>query len=161
MAAAEPPVAWALRTMDLDSFFLRYFPPLLIAFWCAVCLVISHIGGWWSLSREYRATSDFIGEKWWFRSCGLRFGCSYNNALIVGADQSGLHLSCLVFLRVGHPPLYIPWHEITAKRERYFFVPVVTLRTRAKPDIPIRFSARFSHKIVASFQGRPPDALVL
>jgi hypothetical protein len=43
---------------------------------------------------------------------------NYNSVLHVGVQPEGLHLSVMALFRVGHPPLLIPWDEITDVRRR-------------------------------------------
>jgi hypothetical protein len=51
---------------------------------------------------------------------GLLFGlpCNYSFSLVLGSGPAGLHLATLRPFRPGHPPLFIPWRDITATVER-------------------------------------------
>ena len=49
------------------------------------------------------------------QSAAMRWLTHYNNVLTVGADSEGLFLVPFFLFRVGHPPLFVPWAEITAE----------------------------------------------
>jgi hypothetical protein len=47
---------------------------------------------------------------------------NYSACLTVGANNSGLYLAVFPLFRVGHPPLLIPWVDIsTSKSKRFWF----------------------------------------
>jgi hypothetical protein len=146
--------------VEFEDFVARYFLLVFVVFWCAISFVISLLGGWWFLASAYRAKSDFIGERWWFRSAGFGLA-NYENVLIVGANQAGLHLACIVPFRVGHPPLFIPWSELEMKHERFFLFRVVTLRANACPRVAIRFRSKFFAKVEEVIRGGQAKPLVV
>jgi hypothetical protein len=51
-----------------------------------------------------------------------------------------LRLSVLFPFRIGHPPIFIPWTDITAVRETWYFFPVVLLTLAKVPGVPIRLN---------------------
>lgn len=75
--------------------------------------ILALIGGWNRLSKRFRFRGTFYGETWPFRSARMRnlirFGC----ALTMGADESGLYMAVFPLFRICHPPLLIPWSEVS------------------------------------------------
>jgi len=100
----------------LNDFLDKYplaFIPFFVLFWCAILYSIAALSGWMTLSRKFRRNSTFTGTTWSFQSARTRWMSHYGSCLTFGADSTGLMLSILVFFRPGHPPLLIPWTEIT------------------------------------------------
>ncbi len=139
----------------MDRWLSEYFPPIFVLLWLAISLIVSRVGGWATLAQDYRAGSDFLGARWRFRSISLRLGTNYNGVVTVGADPTSLFLSCIFLFRLGHPPLLIPWPEISVEHERRMFLKLVTLRTSRHPSLPIRMSARLFERLEAARERRP------
>ena len=49
----------------------------------------------------------------------------YRNCLVIGANPAGLYLAVFLPFRVAHPPLFIPWNEVTQSKTRIFFINMV------------------------------------
>jgi hypothetical protein len=119
-----------------------------IVLWIFVSKLISAAGGWRILARDYRANSLFDGQKLWFRSAGMRRWTNYSNCITVGANKYGLYLSVLPIFRIGHPPLFFPWTEIsTAEDSRPWFGDVVKFNFSRQPDVPVIFSKSLAARI--------------
>ena len=98
-------------------------------FWCAVCGLIS-LFGWRSLAQHYRSERPFTGPTRTGQSGQISFA-RYNGVLTVGGDETGLSLGVMALFRTGHPPLFIPWHEVVALREcQWLFVKYLELHFR-------------------------------
>jgi hypothetical protein len=84
--------------------------------------VASLLSGWFVLARRFRFGGTFDGPEWPFQSGSLNglFG-NYHNCLMIRANQEGLYLSVFPLFRFGHPPLFVPWHEITVTRTQFLF----------------------------------------
>ena len=81
----------------------------------------------------------------------MRWLSHYGNCLNVGADATGLHLSVLFLFRVGHPPLLVPWGEISvAKRRNFWFFRRVTLLLGREEQIPVVIGRRLADRIQAA-----------
>jgi hypothetical protein len=61
-----------------------------------------------------------MGEQIRGQSASLRRWSRYRNCLTFTANQQGLHVSIFFLFRSGHPPLWIPWSEITVHQETTF-----------------------------------------
>ena len=150
--------------MNLNQFIPFSVPTHILFFviiWVSVCKIISAVGGWNVLSRDYRANSAFDGKKMWLKSAGMRRCMNYNNCLTVGANKYGLFLSVFPIFRIGHPPLFFPWTDIsTEEGNRRFFGDFVKFTFTRQPDVPVIFPGKLAAKIfqlkAESRPGYPP-----
>lgn len=100
------------------------------AIWCLVCLLIS-LFGWRSLAQHFRAQGPFEGPIRRMQSGRVSFA-NYNNVLTVGADPMGLSLAVMGLFRPGHPPLFIPWHDVVGlRRGRWLLFEYLELQLHA------------------------------
>ena len=135
--------------MSINQFIEHYFFIIFIIFWIANSLLISVMSGWWQLARDYKIVFPFQGRKWHCQSITLRASVRYGSMMTVGGNSLGIYLCCFFPFRLGHPPLFIPWSEISWKRERKMWQKVVKLRIAKHPTIPIWITERLFNKIVA------------
>jgi hypothetical protein len=135
----------------MGSVHFPLFTVLLIAIlvWMAVGFFSSRITGWASLAQRYRCDELFTGERLRFRSAAMRFWSHYGNCLTMGVNSQGLFLSVSIPFLPGHPPLFIPWNEITACRTRVLWTKCVELRLGREPAIPVRLCERLAAKLTA------------
>jgi len=96
-----------------------------------VSIVISHVGGWASLARRFRFRGQFHGSRWRGQNGQMRWIAGYHNCLTVGANENGLYLPGFPFLLLGHPPLLIPWNEVSHAKRMTLFYPMVRFGDRA------------------------------
>lgn len=94
--------------------FLGGFPLL----WCFVVWMLSHLGGWQRLTRYYAASDRAVmGER-----CGgvqgMVGGVSYRSTLTLHLSAEGFFMEVMPLFKVGHPRLFIPWTEISARTPR-------------------------------------------
>jgi hypothetical protein len=103
--------------------------------WMGILFALSRFG-WSDLAGVYRAERPFEGERWHWVSAKVgktRWGSS----LTVGANGEGLFLVPMIFFRVAHPALFIPWSDITADWKRSFGFRSVQMMARRAPDVAI------------------------
>jgi len=127
---------------------------LLLLVWFAMGLVISVVGGWSRLAEAYRFVGAYEGEKRGWQSASFRYYTNYNFSLTVGVGAQGLYLAGPWIFRAGHPPLLIPWTDLSVERAAREGAPV-TLRAQRAPDIPIRVS----HRMFERLRPRLPDTV--
>ena len=83
--------------------------------------------------------------------CPYENNAQYSNALTIGADMTGLFIAPVFFFRLWHPPLFIPWVEITAvSKTQLFFFKFVELRLGRSEEIPFKINARLAAEIEAA-----------
>jgi hypothetical protein len=83
--------------------------------WSFVCLLISVMGSWRRLAETYRAgTRKPEGEKH-SGVVGQLGLASYKFTLTVTIAADGFFLEVMPLFRPGHPPLFIPWRDVTER----------------------------------------------
>ena len=124
---------------------------LLIAIltWMVVGFVSRHLTGWASLAQRYRCDERFSGDRLRFRSAAMRYWSHYGNCLTMGVNPEGFFLSVSIPFLLGHPPLFIPWNEITVRRTRVLWAKCVEFHLGREPAIPLRISERLATKLAA------------
>ena len=128
--------------------------PLLVGFWMLVSVLAASVGGWATLSRSYRAVEPVLGAAWGFQSGTMRWGTGYNGILHVAVNEEGMGVSVLFLLRLGHPPLYFPWSDVSARWTRlWWLIPAVRLEFTRAPGIPIYISPKLAERIEDEIDG--------
>ena len=133
-----------------DEAVWRWFPFIFVGAWIGISLLLSWIGGWRALGERYRATQRFTGARFWMKSAGMRWGVGYRSSVNLGADSSGLFLSVFPLFRVGHPPLFIPWSDISFSRERGWLLGGVRLQFRGVPGVSLLIPTKLATKIFSN-----------
>ena len=135
-----------------------------VAYGLSLFLTVSRIASWWSgwavLARRFRLRSKFIGSRWHFQSGQMRWLCGYNHCLTVGGNSEGLYLSTSRLFRPFHPPLFIPWTEISFVRKRAFFQAGVRYELGREAPMPLWVRERLAERVkAAAGQGYPVETL--
>lgn len=126
------------------------------AVWFVVCAVVSYVGGWATLASRYRCQSDFVGERWPFQNGWMRWTVHYGNCLTVGGNSEGLYLAVFTPFRFGHPPLLIPWGEITITRRQFLFIRWVRFEIGRELHIPLSIRTTLARRLHAVADGKWP-----
>ena len=121
--------------------FLVVFP----LFWCGVVYLIAHVGGWVRLAQHYHYNGDFQGQQWSLQSARIGWG-NYNGVLTVGANWEGLYLNPMFLFRCGHPPLFIPWYDLSVKQTGALFTSV-EFRFQRVPSVRVNLSQKLSQRL--------------
>jgi hypothetical protein len=95
------------------------FPAYFVALWLLVSAVISLIGGWTKLAGAFRLGEPFVGQQWKGQSGQMRWIAGYGNCLTVGCNTEGLYLATMPLFRFRHPPLLVPWSEISISQRKF------------------------------------------
>jgi hypothetical protein len=124
----------------------------LVLFLGVIPFVIGHVGGWAKLAAEYRLSGRFEGTRWWFQDITLRGWCGYNGCASVGASAEGLYLNTFFF--VSHPPLFIPWTDLSVTRREVKFlgfrIGMVEFAAARVPDVRIALKESLLKKFAAA-----------
>jgi hypothetical protein len=99
----------------------------------------AQLSGWAELAKYYRSDAPFEGERWTFCSCRMRWLTHYGGCVTVGANEYGLYLALFSLFRIWHPPLLIPWHEVSLKMDKTIVWERMELRFNQAPDIKATF----------------------
>jgi hypothetical protein len=113
----------------------------------SVSLVVSWWSGWAVLARHFRFRGKFIGSRWRCQSGNMRWFCGYSNCLTVGANSEGLYLSTLPFFPLFHPPLFIPWTEVSFVRKDVFFIAGVRFGLGRETSTPLWVRGRLADRL--------------
>lgn len=140
-----------LSTPPGVAVFSATFVIFFVVVWCFVCLVISLLGGWFALSRRFAKQSEPLGETrtagpFFYKVC-MRFWGNYSSVIRLTAAGDALYPSVLFPFRFGHPPLRIPWNEITVGTTRRFFRNWLVLTLGNEERIPMRIPERMARKL--------------
>ena len=122
-----------------------------LAVFCFVSFLSSVLSGWHTLSKRFRAESEPYGVT---RSAGpfpytvyTRYLSHYSFIIRMTAAEDALYLSVLLILRIGHPPLRIPWNEIQLSKTTYFMRRLILLTLGEQERIPMRISESMAGKL--------------
>jgi len=123
-----------------NSLLWALFPFAFVGMWLLVSFLLSAMGGWRALAQQYAAQSAFSGTRFRFRSAQLGGYVNYGSCLTLGATPHGLYLAVLPFFRMAHPPLFIPWNDITAHEARSWFFAAIEFEFARAPGASLRLS---------------------
>jgi hypothetical protein len=146
----------------MDASLRPWIGPLAVAlgiaaYWFALCHAIAALAGWRALARAYPARGlGGGGERIRFAAAQLRWLTGYNGCLTFEAGPMALRVSVWPVFRAGHPPLEVPWSEITARREprRRWLGARATLRFTRTPEVPVRVTQRLAERLAAASGGQ-------
>ncbi len=93
-----------------------HFVALIPAMWLFLSWLLSRLSGWARLAEHYRATGHAAGESAWMRT-GRIGVVQYHSCLCFRVNDDGLRITVAFPLRLGHPPLFIPWDQFHHIRE--------------------------------------------
>ncbi len=101
----------------------------------AIISLLAFVSGWRTLAARFPAPPGFHGGKLYTWQSGRLGMVNYNNVLRVGVSPQGLHLACGFPFHFMHPPLLIPWAQITNLQQQKVFAWQVILLTIGMPKI--------------------------
>ena len=85
-----------------------------------ICYAYSFGSGWHAAAKQYRLDRKYDGFDLHPRRVFLR-SMGYIG-LRIKISEDGLCLRMVPWLRIGHPPLFIPWLDITIRTEEWRFL---------------------------------------
>ena len=65
----------------------------------------------------------------------------------MGADARGLYLSVFFLFRFGHPPIFVPWRDITITEKKLFKIQLLELRFRKTENLSVRFTVKLGDRL--------------
>jgi hypothetical protein len=98
------------------SHFAYFFPFLFIGMAILVTYTISKMG-WTDLAARYETEPTFEGTRVGIISATVN-RANYKNSLVLKYNQDGFYLRPVIFFRLFHKPLFIPWSEIKEVRTK-------------------------------------------
>ena len=126
---------------DITDWLTVLLAPGVIVGWFAVIGLLSWSGGWSRLARVYRDEMSELtdGHTWRMQSVSLRGWCGYNNCVSIEATAKGLKIAPWFIMRPGHPPLFLPFDEMTSSSRTMLGVGLEQVRMKQEPAIRIDF----------------------
>jgi hypothetical protein len=131
-------------------------PAYFLAIWLLVSAVIAFIGGWATLAKRFRLNTPFVGQRWTRQSGQMRWIAGYGNCLTVGCSSEGLYLAMMPLFRFRHPPLLVPWNEVSVARRRILFFRLVRFSLGPELGIPLYLRWKLAEKIKQTAGDRWP-----
>lgn len=119
-------------------------------FWSSIIWLVSQISGWARLAQRYRATLPPAGKRWTLQY-GMVGWAGYNGVLTLTPSAEGLFMETMIFFRVGHPRLFIPWGEFREAKVNSFFF---RRQVHAKVGFPTVASVRLPAAVFEQTEGR-------
>ncbi len=135
-----------------NSFGLTAVLTIFVGFWLLITYMLA-AGGWAVLAKFYPAKPDFTGESFWMRSARLGPMTRYSNCIFFGANHQGITMSVFFPFRFNHPPLFIPWSDISAGMSTGRFYTQVQLNIEKSPNTPILISQKLAESLARASRG--------
>src|SRR6185312_608381 len=129
-----------------SSFLWITFPLYFASLWLLISAMLSFIAGWATLAKRFRCANPFTGACLTFQS-GKMGMTNYSMCLTLGASPQGLYLAVMPPFRFRHPPLLIPWNEISVAPPRGLLFKFVRLGLGRECDIPLRLRPKIVEKL--------------
>jgi hypothetical protein len=126
---------------------------LAAALWVALSYLTSWISGWSALAARYRFAGSFDGEQMHWVYGLMRWYTKYGGVLVVGSNAQGIYLRTIWALKVGHPPLLIPWRDVEAEdRTRWMWDGTQFMLGRNEP-VPLWVLKRVGDRLLEERPG--------
>jgi len=136
---------------QLPPYFVVIITNVSLGIFCFVSFLSSFFSGWHELTKRFLAHSEPYGDT---KSAGPfpytiypRYWSHYSSIIRLTAAEDALYLSVFFVLRIGHPPLRIPWNEIKFSRTKCMWRSFVVLTLGNEERIPMRISERMARKL--------------
>jgi hypothetical protein len=103
-------------------FVLIAFPIFFSVLWVSITLIMSFIGGWGKVAKQYPASERPATGAVLAHVTGMFGVASYKRVLTVITTDAGLYIENRKVFRPGHHPLFIPFSAIhNARKQTLFF----------------------------------------
>jgi hypothetical protein len=120
---------------------------LFVVIWCLAEHALARLGGWHTLARFYRARVPLDGQT--LRGSAVSFGfIRYWDWVQFTAGNAGLGVSCYLRLSNAHPPLLIPWSELTMARHGLWPFQWVELGFAQAPKVRVSVMPGLAEKLI-------------
>jgi hypothetical protein len=110
-------------------------------------LVVSWWSGWAVLARQFRLRTKFSDSKWRGQSGQMRWLCSYRGCLTIGGNSEDLYLATFSFFPPFHPPLFIPWNEVSLAKRNLLFITGVRFELGKETSVPLWVRERLAARL--------------
>ena len=90
-----------------------------IGFWCLICWLISHLGGWGRMAARFPRTVPPSGQRFNMQSGSVGLA-NYNNCLTIHVTEAGIDFAVWPIFGIGHKPVFVPWAELNNPQVKRF-----------------------------------------
>ena len=145
-----------LQRVDSNMFsssMMLFGPLATIGLVAVIMAVMGKISGWGRLAERYTAAGVVPGNLHRFRSARIGWA-GYNNCLTFGGDMRGLYVAMFPLFRPGHPPLYIPWHDLEVYGGDLWVVSYLEFRFPQVPGVRLRVSRSLGDSLIQQAAGQ-------
>ena len=161
---AERVLAWTAQDWDARPIGRESPHPLLILLvlavvWPFVTGMIAIFGGWRHLAWSFPSVLIVKGERYARQSVSLSLFGSYSSAIHVTLTETGVHMVPMILARLLHPPILIPWANVTAcERCDFLFIERTRISVGRPADRKIDISGRVAPAIELAWRSRNTGA---
>jgi hypothetical protein len=142
--------------------FIAGFVPLFLLVWFGSMFLIARVGGWRDLARVYREETPMEFARQWRNKYGkMRYATGYNGCLNIAASAMGMRLWLWTMFRPAHPPLFIPWSDISTAVEQGIFVEMVRFSFQRVPGATLVLRRKLAEEILRAVPGVTSAAWLL
>jgi len=103
-----------------------------------MALVLSWLSGWRSLAKRYRTEREFPAHRRRMQTATMRGGIGYNFIVTLASDAEGLYLGLPAIFRLGQPPLFIPWADVSVDEPKQLRLVMLSTLWLGPDGIPLR-----------------------
>jgi hypothetical protein len=118
-----------------------------IGAWLLAAAFVSRLSGWHDLAGRFALQGEFPSEQFRFKSARMKHGMNYNNCLTIGASAVGFSIATPWLFRSSHPPLFIPWTEISCVHTKILWWPMVQLQLGRENPVPFTVRESLAEQI--------------
>ena len=134
-----------------SSIALWFLPLYFVVSWALICYAISFVSGWHTLAKAFRTDSPPSDK---LRTAGpffytvyMRRWTRYTCVLRMTATANGIYLSAALLLRIGHPPLFVPWEQIEISHAQKLGQQLVVLTLGKEQRVAVGISKKMAGKL--------------
>lgn len=123
----------------------------------AILFLLSRTGGWHAWAKHYARKNVQALVKLTWANGKMKGFAKYGNTLTLGVNEDGLILATIIWFRLFHPTLVLPWNEIRTRSARYFFSDVIEVYTDAANGVSIKLYPRELKQLAELLQNTSPE----
>ncbi|MDJ1506675.1 hypothetical protein [Xanthocytophaga agilis] len=128
---------------SFPSILILVFPVFFVSIFVGVIFLISQFG-WARLASSYRNDSPFEGKHIGIITARIN-RVNYKNCLSLKCNEEGLYMRPILFFRLFHPPVLIPWKDIVDVKEKKILFFTTKKLTVGEPSVSSIEISRFTY----------------
>ena len=126
-------------------------PVIFIGFWIFIVFILAQFG-WSNLAQNYKTSTEFYGTDYGIVSARVNI-VNYKASLILKYNDEGIFLRPTIPFRIYHPPVFVPWNEISAVDEgQFLFAKYVKIGVGSPKVASIFLSKRTFDQLRGTFE---------